>query len=1409
MNEQIVESMMSSEEEEGNDNSMRLEFPESILGFFRFAATNKAVVADTNDDPAVAAAEPSIEEEAAAAVTTDSSSLEAQLEKEQKENQHAQDTLQNMQSQWQFEKTQMQQAHQQQLDEARQWYREELQQTRSSQQVELNAAMQQAADAWQANRKVAQEYEERVRAIKEDFQAKLEAWEQSYGPEAWEKLQRQNHDTLLHMATWMQHEYDKVETELLEALNQIDDMEEEIFEERMKVAKAEMERDEALMRVKQLEEEIHCQEVSLKKQQEIETIVARERNSWEKENHFKSVSNQNVSVGSDDFKHGITEQKITMNSPSGRRVNSLHSPTSAFRAVTSTSSQTPNPNHAMSGSKSQVHDNNVFFKPVTADKENNAPALFESTDPAAVKAVDLVSSSSAKPSRLFQPTVSSAKKKSSALDAQSSVPTPSTTANKMPAASASRPSRLAPPARSSLLSKPASRVTGVKKGLEGSTSATKIARPESAIREPRQKSLLSNYGQSRTNCKSSIKGPLQKSGLTQPTRVSGLNRPGNMVKPASRVQSDKRALKTPGSSRPKETPCKSSPSEIIKAVLDCLPSSEKKTTAQSVRAPSPSCFPETIEEMPKEVQSEVGEKFDSLFTSWTTAKKSRHAPGTHNDLMDGDNPVQLFSGWSTAKKTKRVEPVGIPDMSLTANKRIKTFLAQQTPSRAYQNDLSLPCDTPLFVRDEIVDVFSPEELLLSPCPVNETKMATPSKSESSAPSEEESMLDNTGASDDADKRRAAATKVQACLRGYAYRMKFQHMKSQVVVVQRKYRVLSAVRQRKKLLTSVARIQTMARGRMAMQGYRRMCIAIVKLQKLHRGVLARKEFKNMVCEALSYQQSVREHAIIRLQAFVRTRTQQRRYKQARDLGILKETSSIKIQSAIRGISARRQYQQLTALRAQEVKDICCNAAVSIQRVAKGWIVRKEYAALCRSIEQQMQLKRHTASIIVQRIARGVAARRMRATLASERFMFQQRHSSAVVIQRIYRGAMARRINKMLVAERDELLKIAQDAAAIVIQCLFRRLLARRLHASLVSDRVAMMQHRHTSAVVIQRVHRGAMARQLRKVLRAERDELLKIAHETAATVLQRLARGHLARRLRGTLETERAAKMHNHHISVVVIQRVYRGAMARRLYAMLSAERNETLKIAQHAAATSMQCLLRGLLARRLAMKELNAVVTIQKYMRMFAARACLKQKVQAHSASVVIQSAIRTFHARRNYTEVSKAVMRVQALARGHKDRNLCKSLKRSFSKRVEQESTTKSIEENDPVSCKKTPKQSSRPQKSARKPLGNAASEGNTPPRQAFPTRQTRHKNFTSLNDEENCQNAPPSTPAEVKTTPSIKIVTASAPQYDYSKLEDFKVVELRDLLIAHGVEKKDVRNVRKAELKKMVVDLGCPIPT
>nr|XP_023650446.1 abnormal spindle-like microcephaly-associated protein [Paramormyrops kingsleyae] len=457
--------------------------------------------------------------------------------------------------------------------------------------------------------------------------------------------------------------------------------------------------------------------------------------------------------------------------------------------------------------------------------------------------------------------------------------------------------------------------------------------------------------------------------------------------------------------------------------------------------------------------------------------------------------------------------------------------------------------------------------------------------------------------------RSAAVVIQSAFRGHYIRNQFRKMQTSSLLIQRWYRSCRTTQKLRADYLSIRQaavmLQSAYRGLLARRTAKCERSA-VKIQSVMRMLPYRKSFLHLRSNVVKLQASYRmcmdrrrflsyRMAAVTLQRRFRARQEMRAQKEV----YLKTLKSVQvIQAQLRGHVERKKFLK------------CKKSAITIQAFYQGMVQRKYF--------QQQK----ASATKIQEFYRAYTLGR------KDRERYMQMRKSAVLIQAAYRGHQGRQL-----ARRRQ--------AAVKIQAWFKGSLTRRKFSA-----------QRNAAVAIQSAYRGHVQRRDLKLRRAavlvlqrrfqalqrgkaERDAFRKM--KMATLTLQAFGRGWLARRRMKQEAQARRVKCFSaaayHHLCAIKIQRAVRAH-----WALESARK-------QMSSVICIQKWLRTRIQRKRYLEDREKLIKLQRTVRIWLSRR--------HRASTIIQRAVRKFLTKRREQRVQHGIIKLQALWRGHRSRQL------------------------------------------------------------------------------------------------------------------------------------------------------------
>ncbi|NXS85429.1 ASPM protein, partial [Erpornis zantholeuca] len=511
--------------------------------------------------------------------------------------------------------------------------------------------------------------------------------------------------------------------------------------------------------------------------------------------------------------------------------------------------------------------------------------------------------------------------------------------------------------------------------------------------------------------------------------------------------------------------------------------------------------------------------------------------------------------------------------------------------------------------------------------------------------------------------RMAAIRIQRqyrafCL-GKVQRKKYLELKKSVTILQAAYRGMKVRQDLKTRHRSAAIIQSYYRMHKQQRDFRKLLLATRQIQQWFRACKER--------DAQVHNYTITKNAVLCIQAafrgmktrrLIRTMNESAVIIQRRFRTFLKRRDFLSIKSAAVVIQRKYRATKLGKIQRQKYLSLL-NAAVIIQSAYRGFAVRKRVQKMHQAatvIQAMLRMRKIYTSYQALRLASVIIQQRYRAYREGkrEREKYLKLYNSVLVLQAAYRGMKTRCFLKK---QHEAALTIQRNYRMYRQYCHYRRaqwaaqLIQRRYRAHRLR-KIAVQ--RYTSlkkaASCIQRAFRDMQARkQQREMHRAatvvqknfkaftQRQRYLSL--KAATLVFQRRYRA-LA------LARQHALEYHSLRRAAILIQAVYRGVRVRR-----------SLKH-MHLAASTIQAAYRMLRDRRAYQNMRNAAMVIQNYYRSYLKGKNQRKKyVTMKNSVLVIQSAYRGMKARQELKILHVSAVVIQSSYRMYVQRRYYKQL--------------------------------------------------------------------------------------------------------------------------------------------------------
>ncbi|NWT18245.1 ASPM protein, partial [Vireo altiloquus] len=511
--------------------------------------------------------------------------------------------------------------------------------------------------------------------------------------------------------------------------------------------------------------------------------------------------------------------------------------------------------------------------------------------------------------------------------------------------------------------------------------------------------------------------------------------------------------------------------------------------------------------------------------------------------------------------------------------------------------------------------------------------------------------------------RMAAIRIQRqyrafCL-GKVQRKKYLELKKSVIILQAACRGMKIRQDLKAMHRSAAIIQSYYRMHKQQRDFRKLLLATRQIQQWFRACKER--------DAQVHNYMIKKNAVLRIQAafrgmktrrLIRTMNESAMIIQRRFRTFLKRRYFLSIKSAAVVIQRKYRATKLGKIQRQKYLSLL-NAAVIIQSAYRGFAVRKKVQKMHQAatvIQAMLRMRKICTSYQALRLASVIIQQHYRAYRDGkrEREKYLKLYNSVLALQAAYRGMKTRCFLKR---QHEAALTIQRNYRMYRQYCHYKRvqwaaqLIQRRYRAHRLR-KIAVQ--RYTSlkkaATCIQRAFRDTRARKqqqemhcaatvVQKNFKAFRERQRYLSLKAATLVFQRRYRA-LA------LARQHALEYHSLRRAAILIQAVYRGVRVRRSLEHM------------HLAASTIQAAYRMLRDRRAYQNMRNAAMVIQNYYRSYLKGKNQRRKyVTMKNSVLVIQSAYRGMKARQELKILHVSAVVIQSSYRMYVQRRYYKQL--------------------------------------------------------------------------------------------------------------------------------------------------------
>ncbi|XP_067846741.1 abnormal spindle-like microcephaly-associated protein [Heptranchias perlo] len=505
--------------------------------------------------------------------------------------------------------------------------------------------------------------------------------------------------------------------------------------------------------------------------------------------------------------------------------------------------------------------------------------------------------------------------------------------------------------------------------------------------------------------------------------------------------------------------------------------------------------------------------------------------------------------------------------------------------------------------------------------------------------------------------RQAAVKIQSTFRMHRLRSQYLRIRYAAVIIQRGFRAYNkGIYQRQNFLRikeAVICLQAVYKSYSVRKMIQLQHKAAIKIQAAFRGHASRVKYLAMQNVAIAIQRwyrnckvgqqqrlkylKIRAAAII-LQAVCRGFSAREKFK-------MQHKAAVIVQTAFRRFRAQHQFRvlknvvvtvqcrykaKLMGRKQHQAYLTMCQSATTLQAAYKGMIARKEFRRkrqACIAIQSYFRMHKMHAKFKTRRLATLIIQNRFRAHVQRkcQEQNYQKMRTAAIVLQAAFRAMKTRKKLKEI------------HKAATVIQAMVKSYSAKKRYTSLKAASI-LLQRQYRALVLTRKqreiylsVHNATLSIQAAyRGMKVRRD--IRCKHKAAAVI-------QAAFRMRKVCLPYRAMRL-----AAMIIQNHYRAHLKRRI------DRDNYMKIRN--SVLLIQAAYRGMGVRKHVRSMHKSATLIQTYYRMHKQCQCYRR---LRWAATQVQRRYRACKIRdahvKQYNDVKKATVRIQAVFRGMKTR--------------------------------------------------------------------------------------------------------------------------------------------------------------